>query len=391
MNAEIKIENIITEQPSNKIKKIQRNQFLSNNNKNFSNIKNIPSKKNKKKITSIHKIQKTDEINFNQLNNNNTNNNNKNVKIIKKSASLNKMPTKKSNEENSTPKSINPKYLEIKDIIPEKEKNFENYLFHGEKLIFNKTGLERGLRGKKDGFGFFGVFSVFHGKIVNDFKLNIKKNNLCNFNNNSSEEAIIYFSIYYDILIKSFCFSPIHKINYNNIINFDFELSIFKKLKTNLIKIKQNIILNFDENKDYLLCIQKDLNNLSLQIILININNPINIKNDDQNNCLNTNNNSESFISKSSLNINNKVVSIYSFDKLKGPYYIGICGDIKIDLNYNVYSVFYDLEEKIWKIRHNNGDKKDFWIMCEKRIIIKCNEEHIFKINNQQFIINCFS
>lgn len=213
--------------------------------------------------------------------------------------------------------------------------------------------------------------------------INVKKNN-------QNDEAIIYFSIYYDLLIKSFCFSPIHKIDYNNIINFDFELSIYKKLVTNFIKINKNIILNFDENKDHILCIQLDKSSSSLQILIFNINNANNtLKTDDQ--FLNTNNNiSESFIS-SSKNLNNKLVSIYNFDKNKGPYYIGISGDIKIDLNYNLYCVYYDTKENMWIIKHNKGEVRDYWIMCEKRIIIKCNDDFVFRINTQQFIINCYS
>ena len=349
------------------------------------------SKKNKKNLSHNKSISKNNNIKKFLIKNNfdpellNYNNKNNKILILNKSASINKNIEKKNNSENIelTPKSIYPNYLEIRDIIIDKDSKTDNYLFRGDKIIFNKSGLGKGLRGKKDGFGFFGMNTYFHGKIVNDYNINVKKNN-------PNNEAIIYFSIYYDLLIKSFCFSPIHKINHDNIVNFDFELSIYQKLVTNSIKISKDIILNFDENKDHILCFQSNKSSSSLQILVFNINNANNtIKMDEQ--LLNTNNNiSESFVSKSSKNIN-KLISIFNFDKNRKPFYIGISGDIKIDLNSNLYCVFYDHKENIWKIKHNRGVVRDFWIMCEKRIIIKCNDEYIFRINAQKFIINCFS
>ena len=346
--------------------------------KNLINNKNRPN--NNIKIISIQKNYMPESLNSN------ANKNNMKVKIVQKSTSLNKNTDEKDVNENIelTPKSINPNYLEIKDVIIDKDSKNDNYLFHGDKIIFNKTGLEKGLRGKKDGFGFFGINTYFHGKIVNDYIINVKKNNLI-------EEAIIYFSIYYDVLIKSFCISPMHKVNCNNIMNFNFEFSLYRRLVTNSIKINKSIILNFDENKDHILFFQSDKSSSSLQILLFNINNSNNtIKVDEQS--LNTNNNiCESFISKSSKNLNNKLISVFNFDKKRGPFYIGISGDIKIDLNYNLYCIFYDTKQNIWIIKHNKGEVRDFWIMCEKRIIIKCNDEYLFRINTQQFIINCFS
>ena len=62
------------------------------------------------------------------------------------------------------------------------ETKIEDGLFNGEVLYFDMNGLKYGLRCKKDGYGFFGTSTHYHGKIINDYVLNINNgmNNLSN-------------------------------------------------------------------------------------------------------------------------------------------------------------------------------------------------------------------
>ena len=105
------------------------------------------------------------------------------------------------------------------------ETKVEDGLFNGDILYFDSNGLKYGLRGKKDGYGFFGTSTHYHGKIINDYILNI--NNGINNNINSSyfrknsnlsmgtyslinEEnnnfPIVYFVIYYQRETNKFFF-----------------------------------------------------------------------------------------------------------------------------------------------------------------------------------------
>ena len=141
------------------------------------------------------------------------------------------------------------------------ETKIEDGLFNGDILYFDSNGLKYGLRGKKDGYGFFGTSTHYHGKIINDYILNI--NNGINNNINSShfrknsnlsmgtyslvnEEnnniPIVYFVIYYQRETNKFFLKNFRKINYDNLESFIFSFGIYKRYINNSIKIKENII-----------------------------------------------------------------------------------------------------------------------------------------------------
>ena len=200
-----------------------------------------------------------------------------------------------------------------------------NEIFNGETLYFDTNGLKYGLRGKKDGYGFFGTSTHFHGKIINDYVLNIKndfenKNNDNIINIDKNDIPIVYFVIYYEKENKKYYLKNVRKINYNNLESFIFSFAIYKGYISNNLRIIDNIIICFNENKNYVLALQPQ-NNFILRTILLKI---------DEFDNRNNNYNKSKILYKGNIE-NNGVTKI-----------IGNKGNIKIDLKGKNYLYLID-------------------------------------------------
>ena len=257
-----------------------------------------------------------------------------------------------------------------------KNKNYkENGIFNGDILFFDPNGLKYGLRGKKDGYAFFGSFTHYHGKIINDYILNINfgekiKNSSLSLssntnndeNNNNNNIPIVYFAIYYEKQSKKFFLKNLRKINYNKIETFIFSFAIFQRYLSDIIIIKENIIICFNENHNYVLCMLP-MNNDILKVYLIKLDRVDN-----------NNNYYKSVIIYKSCFENNGVSKI-----------IGIKGNIKIDLQGKNYILKYNKYEKYWQIKSSLKTDEIFWIMIERKT--ELTKENIFKINSKFFKI----
>ena len=262
------------------------------------------------------------------------------------------------------------------------ESKMEDGLFNGEVLYFDVNGLKYGLRCKKDGYGFFGTSTHYHGKIINDYVLNINNglNNFSNsihlrknsdlsmgsyslFNELNNNIPIVYFVIYYDREANKFFLKNVRKINYYNLESFIFSFGIYKRYINNTIKIKENMIICFNENQNYVLAVNP-MNNFSLKIYLIKIDSF-----DVENNQYNKTN----IIFKT--NIENNGVSKT----------IGSKGNIKIDLQGKVYVLIFNKNEKYWEIKTSYKKNEKFWIMVDRKV--ELTKENVFRINSQYFKI----
>jgi len=262
------------------------------------------------------------------------------------------------------------------------ESKMEDGLFNGEVLYFDVNGLKYGLRCKKDGYGFFGTSTHYHGKIINDYVLNIN-NGMYNFSNSihlrknsdlsmgsyslfnelNNNIPIVYFVIYYDREANKFFLKNVRKINYYNLESFIFSFGIYKRYISNTIKIKENMIICFNENQNYVLAVNP-MNNFSLRIYLIKIDSF-----DVENNQYNKTN----IIFKT--NIENNGVSKT----------IGSKGNIKIDLQGKVYVLIFNKNEKYWEIKTSYKKNEKFWIMVDRKV--ELTKENVFRINSQYFKI----
>ena len=263
------------------------------------------------------------------------------------------------------------------------ETKVEDGLFNGDILYFDSNGLKYGLRGKKDGYGFFGTSTHYHGKIINDYILNI--NNGINNNINSShfrknsnlsmgtyslinEEnnnfPIVYFVIYYQRETNKFFLKNFRKINYDNLESFIFSFGIYKRYISNNIKIKENIIICFNENQNYILALSP-MNNLVLKAYLIK---------------------KDSFYFEDNLYNKTNIVFKAKFENNGVSKTIGNKGNIKIDLQGKSYLLIFNKNEKCWEIKSNNKKNEIFWIMVDKKVELT-NKENVFKINSQYFKI----
>ena len=250
-----------------------------------------------------------------------------------------------------------------------------NGIFNGDKLYFDENGLKYGLRGKKDGYGFFGVDTHYHGKIINDYVLNInnrinKRNSILSNNSKSFNEdknnniPILYFAIYYEKESNKYYLKNLRRLNYDNLESFVFSFGVYKKYVSNILKIKENIIICFNENQNYVLSFQPMDNNI-LRTHLIKIDG---IDNE-------TNNYNKKTIVYKSCFENNGVSKI-----------IGYKGNIKIDLQGKNYLLNFNKNEKCWEIKPNSKKREIFWILVDKKV--ELNKEYVFKINSQFFKIS---
>ena len=250
-----------------------------------------------------------------------------------------------------------------------------NGIFNGDKLYFDENGLKYGLRGKKDGYGFFGVDTHYHGKIINDYVLNInnrinKRNSILSNNSKSFNDdknnniPILYFAIYYEKESNKYYLKNLRRLNYDNLESFVFSFGVYKKYVSNILKIKENIIICFNENQNYVLSFQPMDNNI-LRTHLIKIDGIDNETN---------NYNKKTIIYKSCFE-NNGVSKI-----------IGYKGNIKIDLQGKNYLLNFNKNEKCWEIKPNSKKREIFWILVDKKV--ELNKEYVFKINSQFFKIS---
>ena len=261
------------------------------------------------------------------------------------------------------------------------EIKIEDGLFNGEVLYFDMNGLKYGLRCKKDGYGFFGTSTHYHGKIINDYVLNIN-NGMNNFSNSihlrknsdlsmgtsslfneDNNMPIVYFVIYYDREANKFFLKNVRKINYYNLESFIFSFGIYRRYTNNTIKIKENMIICFNENQNFVLALNP-MNNFNLRVYLIRIDSF-----DVESNQYNKTN----IVFKT--NIENKGVSKT----------IGSKGNIKIDLQGKYYVLVFNNNEKYWEIKSNNRKNEKFWIMVDRKV--ELTKENVFKINSQYFKI----
>ena len=253
-----------------------------------------------------------------------------------------------------------------------------NGIFNGDKLYFDENGLKYGLRGKKDGYGFFGVDTHYHGKIINDYVLNInnginkKNSNLSNnsksFNDDKNNNIpILYFAIYYEKESNKYYLKNLRRLNYDNLESFVFSFGVYKKYVSNILKIKENIIICFNENQNYVLSFQPIDNN----ILKTHLKYFIKIDGIDNE----TNNYNKKTIVYKSCFENNGVSKI-----------IGYKGNIKIDLQGKNYLLNFNKNEKCWEIKPNSKKREIFWILVDKKV--ELNKEYVFKINSQFFKIS---
>ena len=260
----------------------------------------------------------------------------------------------------------NNNYLIIEEIFyPYKENKInsknqchkEKGIFNGDKLFFDVNGLKYGLRGKKDGYGFFGTDTHYHGKIINDYVLNInyginKKSSNFSYNSNSNNGdknnniPIVYFAIYQDTEIKKFFLKNVRKINYNNLESFIFSFGIYKRFISYILKIKENITICFNDNHNYALSLQPTSKN-SLRAYLIKINGVDN-----------------------GIYHYNKSPTIYKFNIENNGVskIIGNKGNIKIDLKGKNIILSFNKNEKCWEIKRNLNKIEIFWIMVDKKV-----------------------
>ena len=348
------------------------NPYLNNNEKSDKR-KYINAYKTLSEISTNHN-ETTQKIGTN-LNNTYKKMNENNFLIIEETINTYR-ETKISNREDSINNKINRNKIH--------ETKIEEGLFNGDVLYFDKNGLKYGLRGKKDGYGFFGTSTHYHKKIINDYVLNI--NNIGINNNNNSNHfrkdsnlstgtyslineannniPIIYFVIYYQKETNKFFLKNIRKINYDNLESFIFSFNIYQRCINNNIKIKDNIIICFNENQNYVLAL-KPLDNLDLRIYLIKI---------------------DSFYKEDNLHNKTNILLKTKIENNGVSKTIGNKGNIKIDLHGKTYLLVFNKDEKCWEIKSNNKKNEIFWLLVDKKVELT-NKENVFKINSQYFKI----
>ena len=231
---------------------------------------------------------------------------------------------------------ISNKLLVIEDV--------EGDLFFNQKLFLDAGGLKNGLRGKKDGFTFFGSLTHYHGKVINDFVLNLKDEVLSNL------KVKIYFAIFFDRTLQKFFFKNVKKIDYNNISKIDFSCVFFTLEKNECEMFNKNLV-------QFSTCVN---------FFFIEILNDSSIKVD--------------IISKGR---NNNVECSFCFAVEDSPVTIGVGGKIPIEKKKNLAAISYDQSLKKWFLKEKVDD---LWIGCDKKIELVDTKK--FKIDKDIFEIS---
>ena len=120
--------------------------------------------------------------------------------------------------------------------------------------------MKNGLRAKKDGFTFFGSITHYHGKVINDFVLNLKEELVNNL------KAKIYFAIFFGRTLNTFFFKNVKKVDYNNIPKIDFQCVIFSK-ESKKCELYNKNIFQIGNNVNYLFI--EILNDSSIKVDIL--------------------------------------------------------------------------------------------------------------------------
>ena len=233
------------------------------------------------------------------------------------------------------------------DIVSNKQlliEDIEGDLFFNQKLFIDATGMKNGLRGKKDGFTFFGSITHYHGKIINDYVLNLKEDILNNL------KAKIYFAIFFDRTTSKFFFKNVKKISYDDITKIDFSCVFFTKAINQYELFHQNMI---------------QIGNC-VHYFFIELLNDYSIKVD--------------IISKG---ISNNVECSFFYGIEDSPVTIGMGGKIPIEKKKTITVLSYRKETNKWYLI----DKaEEIWIACDRKIEI--GERRVFKKERDIFEIS---
>ena len=183
------------------------------------------------------------------------------------------------------------------------------------------------------------------------------------FNEENNNMPIVYFVIYYDRDTNKFFLKNVRKINYNNLESFIFSFSIYRRYTNNSIKIKENMIICFNENQNFVLAVNP-MNNFTLRIYLIEI---------------------DSFVFENNIYNKTNILFKTNIENNGVSKTIGNKGNIKIDLQGKIYVLIFNKNEKCWEIKSNNKKNEKFWIMVDRKV--ELTKENVFKINLQYFKI----
>ena len=226
------------------------------------------------------------------------------------------------------------KVMRIEDI--------EGDLFFNKKLFIDVNGLRNGLRGKKDGFSFFGAIAHHKGKVVNDFVLNIEED---------CANVDVYFLIYFDKSINKFTLKNVNKVNYSNISEVNLNEQMFIKEVNNYELYKINLI-QFGENKAHFLYIEL-LCNAGIKVNVLNI-----VK-------------------------HNEIEFTKMFTPNDTPINIGIKGSVQLSIKSKCCYLEFNSKKKKW-VLINNID--DIWVACDKKVELET--KRIFKLGENVFEIS---
>lgn len=221
--------------------------------------------------------------------------------------------------------------------------DLEGDLFNNQKLFFDSSGLKNGLRGKKDGFAFFGSITHYQGKVINDFVLNLKDDLLNNL------KAKIYFAIFYDRTLGKFFFKNVKKLDYNNIPTIDFSCVVFT-LKDKEYQLCNKNLISIGKNFNYFLI--EILNDNSIKIDIL------------------------------TKGKNNNVESSFCFSTDSSPITIGETGKLHVMKKQNLSVLYYKKDSKKWSLIEKIDE---IWVGCDRRI--ELNKKIKFKMDRDIFEI----
>lgn len=238
-----------------------------------------------------------------------------------------------------------PNYNEVKSNKVVVIEDIEGDLFFNQKLFLDASGMKNGLRAKKDGFTFFGSITHYHGKVINDFVLNLKEDLVNNL------KAKIYFAIFFDRTLNTFFFKNVKKVDYNNIPKIDFQCVIFSK-ESKKCELYNKNIFQIGNNVNYLFI--EILNDSSIKVDIL---------------------------TKGKIN---NVEGSFCFGISDSPVTIGTEGKIVLQRKREPTVIYYMKEEKKWYLLEK---KDDVWMACDKKIEI--GNKRLFKMDKDIFEISC--
>ena len=183
--------------------------------------------------------------------------------------------------------------------------------------------------------------AYFNNKIINDFVLNIKGDNIIDDNKIFSN---IVFTIFYEKFLVKFYFKNINQFTRENI---NFNLIVFH-IQKNEIHIQNNMIIQFDCSINYYIYIQ--LKDNLIEIILM-----------------------RKFLEKI-------YETILIYNQKESPITIGEKGKLKIPEKKKLSLLLYDKVFNYWIIREQNDE---IWVYSNDKI--ELNKILLFKIGKEIF------